>query len=75
MFDATTGKQVAALTTDAHAGGSMAESKGERMFVLVPEKAQVVVLNRQTRAPLAKWTIPGIQRNVALDLDEKNHRL
>ena len=75
IFKAASGAQVAALTMDAHVGGTVAEDHGERVFVLVPEKAQVVVLNRRTRARLAKWTVPGIQKNVALALDEKNHRL
>src|SRR6267378_5956103 len=75
VFNVATGAQVAALTTDAHAGGSVVEGHGERVFVLVPEKAEVVVLDRKTRAQGAKWTIPGIQKNVAIALDEKNHRL
>jgi DNA-binding beta-propeller fold protein YncE len=75
VFSATTGAQVAALTADAHVGGSLIESRGERVFVLVPEKAQVVVLDRKTRAQVVKWTVPGIQKNVALDLDERSHRL
>jgi DNA-binding beta-propeller fold protein YncE len=75
VFNVATGAQVAALTTDAHAGGSVVEEHGQRVFVLVPEKAEVVVLDRKTRAQVGKWTIPGIQKNVALALDEKNHRL
>jgi DNA-binding beta-propeller fold protein YncE len=75
IFSAATGAQVAALTADAHVGGSLIESHGKRVFVLVPEKAQVVVLDRKTRAQLAKWTVPGIQKDVALDLDERSHRL
>jgi DNA-binding beta-propeller fold protein YncE len=75
IFDAVSGKQVAALTTDAHAGGSIAESRGPRMFVLVPEKGQVVVLDRKSRAELAKWTVPGIEKNVAMDLDEAGQRI
>ena len=75
VFNAASGQQVAALTTDAHAGGSIAESRGARMFVLVPEKGQVVVLDRKSRTELAKWTIPGIEKNVAMDLDEKGRRL
>jgi DNA-binding beta-propeller fold protein YncE len=75
VFSAATGVRVAALTADAHVGGSLIESHGERLFVLVPEKAQVVVLDRKTRAQVAKWTVPGIQKNVALDLDERSHRL
>jgi len=75
IFDAASGRQVAALTAGAHVGGSLAESGGGRMFVLVPEKGQVVVLDRRTRAPRATWTVPNIQKDVALDLDEENHRL
>ena len=75
VFNVASGARVAALTTDAHAGGSVVEDHGERVFVLVPEKAQVAVLDRKTRAQVAKWTIPGIQKNVALALDEKSHRL
>jgi DNA-binding beta-propeller fold protein YncE len=75
VFSAKDGTQVAALVTDAHAGGSVVQTRGERLYVLVPEKAQVLVLDRKTRAQVAKWAIPDIQKNVALDLDEKNHRL
>ncbi|MDB6082593.1 MAG: hypothetical protein JWN43_474 [Gammaproteobacteria bacterium] len=75
VFNAASGAKVAALTTDAHAGGSVVEQHGERVFVLVPEKAQVVVLDRKTRSQVAKWSIPGIQKNVAIALDERRHRL
>ena len=75
VFSAKDGVQVAALSTDAHAGGSLVEMRGEHLYVLVPEKAQVLVLDRRTHAPLAKWTIQDIQKIVALDLDEKDHRL
>lgn len=75
IFNASTLQKVAALTTDAHAGGSVAEQHGDRIFVLVPEKGQVVVVNRTTHSPITTWTVPGIQKDVALALDEKRHRL
>ena len=75
VFSAQDGTQVAGLVTDAHAGASLVETRGGHLYVLVPEKAQVLVLDRKTRAEIAKWTIPDIQKDVALDLDEKNHRL
>jgi DNA-binding beta-propeller fold protein YncE len=75
VFNVASGAQVAALTADTHAGGSVVEGYGEHVFVLVPEKAQVVVLDRKTKSQVAKWTIPGTQKDVALALDEKNHRL
>jgi WD40 repeat protein len=75
VFNARTGTQIAAIVTDAHAGGSVVDEQGSHLFVLVPEKAEVVVLDRKSLNIEAKWTIPGIQKNVAVDLDEKNHRL
>jgi DNA-binding beta-propeller fold protein YncE len=75
VFNVANGAQVVALTTDAHAGGSAVEGQGERVFVLVPEKAEVVVLDRKTKAQVAKWTIPGIEKDVAIALDEKSRRL
>ena len=75
VFNAVTGAQVAAIVTDAHAGGSVVDKRGRHLYVLVPEKAQVIVFDRKTHAIVAKWTIPGVRKNVALDLDAKNHRL
>ena len=75
IFDATTLRQKAALTADAHAGGSIPETLGKRMFVLVPEKSEVVVVDRPTHTVSATWIVPGIQKDVAIALDEKNHRL
>src|SRR5260221_7123352 len=62
VFSAKDGTQVAALVTDAHAGGSVVATRGEHLYVLVPEKAQVLVLDRKTHAQGAKWTIPVIQK-------------
>lgn len=75
VFDARTLRQKAALTADAHAGGSIADKSGKRMFVLVPEKSEVMVVERRTHTVKAIWTIPGIQKDVAMALDERNHRL
>ncbi len=75
IFDASTLRQKAALTTDAHAGGSIPDASGKRMFVLVPEKSEVMVVDRPVHKIKATWTIPGIQKNVAIALDERNHRL
>jgi DNA-binding beta-propeller fold protein YncE len=74
-FSAVTGAPIAAIVTDAHAGGSVVERRGRHLYVLVPERAEVLVLDRRTRAQVAQWTIPGIQKNVAIDLDENDHRL
>jgi DNA-binding beta-propeller fold protein YncE len=75
VFSAASGAQVAAIVTDAHAGQSVVGQLDGRIYVLVPEKAEVLVLDRGTRVQIAKWTVPEIQKCVALDLDEPNHRL
>jgi DNA-binding beta-propeller fold protein YncE len=75
VMNASTGDKVVALVTDAHAGGSVFDTLGLHLYVLVPEKAEVIVLDRTTHAVVAQWTIPGIQKNVAIALDETNHRL
>jgi DNA-binding beta-propeller fold protein YncE len=75
VFSAKTGERITALVTEAHAGGSVVEIYGDHLYVLVPEKAQVLVFDRRTRAQVAKWSVPEIQKIVAIDLDEKDHRL
>ena len=75
IFDAATLHQKAALTADAHPGGSIPDQLGKRMFVLVPEKSEVMVVERPTHAIKATWSIPGIQKDVAIAFDESNHRL
>lgn len=75
VLSAASGARIAALVTDAHAGGSVVDAHGRQVYVLVPDKAEVIVLDRRTQTQAAKWTIPGIQKNVAVDLDEKGHRL
>lgn len=75
IFDAKTLQKKAALTADAHAGGSIPDGSGARMFVLIPEKSEVMVVDRPTHIAKATWTIPGIQKNVAIALDQKTHRL
>ena len=75
VIDASSGDKIAALVTDAHAGGSVVDTLGPHLYVLVPEKGEVIVLDRNTGGQVARWTIPGIQKNVAIALDETNHRL
>ena len=75
IFNIKTLQRKVALTADAHAGGSVPDPSTTRMFVLVPEKGEVVVVDRPTHAIKATWKIPEIQKDVAIALDEKSHRL
>lgn len=74
ILDTNSLNKKAVLTADAHAGGSVPD-EAKKMFVLVPEKSEVMVVDRSTRAIQAIWTIPGIQKDVAVAFDERNHRL
>jgi len=75
IVQASDGSPVAALHTDAHAGGTLVDPTGNRVFVEVPEKSEVVVLDRRSHAQLAKWKIPGIEKDVAQAFDPAGHRL
>lgn len=75
VFDAKTLRQKAALTADAHAGGSIPDGSRRRMFALVPDKSEILVVDRPTHVVTATWKIPNIQKNVAIALDQKTHRL
>jgi DNA-binding beta-propeller fold protein YncE len=75
ILDPETLQKKAALTADAHAGGSIPDASGKQMFVLVPEKSEVMVVDRPAHKVRAVWTIPDIQKDVAIALDDKNHRL
>ena len=75
IFELDTLRRKAALATDAHAGGSVPDASNMRMFVLVPEKGEVVVVDRPTHKIRATWAVRDIQKDVAIALDEKNHRL
>jgi DNA-binding beta-propeller fold protein YncE len=51
------------------------EKSGSRLFITVPNKQEVDVINRQTRAIEKVWPVAGGSFCVAVDLDEGNHRL
>lgn len=51
------------------------EKSGPRLFITSPNKQEVVVIDRKTRAIVAKWPVSGGSFCVATDLDEAHQRL
>jgi len=75
VFDVTTDAIVTTIRTDAHASGAAIEGAGGRVFDLVAEKNQIVVIDRKTHAVLDKWVVPDVTKVPAIALDEADHRL
>src|SRR2546427_6452899 len=51
------------------------EKSGPRMFVIDTAHSQVLIIDREKRAVVTKWSVTGSQNNVTIALDEPNHRL
>jgi len=74
LIDGKTGVRTSGLQVNAHPGAILV-SKGREAFVTVPEKAQIVVVDRKTHAVEHTWTLAGGVRAVSVALDEQEHRL
>ena len=74
LIDAITGKRVFRVQTEAHPGAILVNDSPQ-VFVVIPEKSHVLVLDRKTHAIIQTWTVAGGARTVSLALDEAAHRL
>jgi YVTN family beta-propeller protein len=68
-------EKVADIKLDGHPESFQLETKGRRIFVNVPTARQVVVIDRDKRAVVAKWDVKDAEANFPMALDEANHRL
>ena len=76
VVDATSGKKVADIKVDGETLEAMAlESSSPKMYVNNKAKNRVDVVDREKREVLASWPITKGKTNVAMALDEANHRL
>jgi DNA-binding beta-propeller fold protein YncE len=60
--------------------GNNVESMGidplhHRLYVNIRDKQQIGVVDLVTKRVIATWTAPGLQKNTALAVDEKNERI
>ena len=69
------GKQTGSIKLAAHPEAFALEKQGRRIFVNVPNAAQVAVIDRDKREVTATWKLPGASANFPMALDEASHRL
>jgi DNA-binding beta-propeller fold protein YncE len=76
VIDTTKGTKVADIKIDGDTLEAMAlETSSPRIYVNNRAKNEVSVVNRQTRSLIESWPVTMGKVNVAMALDETNHRL
>lgn len=77
VIDASTGKKVRDIKVDNnHVEAVVLEKSGKRLFFNITGSNTVGVMDRDATSMQKEWKLPdGVQQNVAMALDEKNHRL
>jgi DNA-binding beta-propeller fold protein YncE len=69
------GKKTGDVVTDAHPESFQLEQAGPRLFVNVPEKGEIEVIDVDKRSVLARWPVTSARDNFPMALDEAHHRL
>jgi DNA-binding beta-propeller fold protein YncE len=76
VVDTTTGKKLADMKIDGETLEAMAlEKSSSRMYVNNRAKNEISVVDREKRELVASWPVTKCKPNVAMALDEANHRL
>ena len=76
VIDTTSGKKLADMKIDGDTLEAMAlDSASPRMYVNVASKNSVAVIDHEMHTQIANWPVTLGKRNVAMALDEANHRL
>jgi hypothetical protein len=68
------GKKTGDIVIDAHPESFQLEKSGSRIFVNVPEKKEIEVIDAANRTVLTRWPVSA-EDNFPMALDEANHRL
>lgn len=68
-------ERVADVPLPAHPESFQLEEHGKRIFVNVPDKKCIVVVDREKKAVLAQWPLTRAGANFPMALDEAGHRL
>jgi DNA-binding beta-propeller fold protein YncE len=74
FIDSITGKQTRTIVIDAHPESFRLEEKGTRLFVNVPDKKEIEVVDVEKGTILARWPVSA-KNNFPMSLDEAHHRL
>src|SRR5712664_3746536 len=76
VVDTTAGKKLADIKIDGETLEAMAlEKSSSKMYVNNRAKNEISVLDREKRELVASWPVTKCKPNVAMALDEANHRL
>lgn len=75
IVDASTAKKIGEVMLPGHPESFQLATQGPQIFVNVPDAKQIVVVDRKTRAIVAKWPLNDFQANFPMALDEGNQRL
>jgi DNA-binding beta-propeller fold protein YncE len=73
-FIDSNGKETGDIVIDAHPESFQLEKSGLRIFVNVPEKKEIEVIDAAKHSVLARWPVSA-EDNFPMALDEANHRL
>ena len=68
------GNKTGDVVIDAHPESFQLEKSGERIFVNVPEKKEIEVIDAAKRSVQARWPVSA-ENNFPMALDEADHRL
>jgi DNA-binding beta-propeller fold protein YncE len=71
----TNGNKTADVVIDAHPESFRLEEMGNRIFVNVPDKKEIEVVDRVKLTILTRWPVASAQGNFPMALDEAHHRL
>src|SRR6266581_2207858 len=74
-FIDSSGKQTGDVVIDAHPESFRLEEAGTRLFVNVPDKKEIEVIDSVQRTVLARWPVTSSKNNFPMALDEARHRL
>ena len=69
------GKKDGDVVIDAHPESFQLENFGSRLFVNVPEKHEIEVIDAVKRSVLVRWPVSAGENNFPMALDEAHHRL
>jgi DNA-binding beta-propeller fold protein YncE len=76
VVDTTSGKKLADIKIDGETLEAMTlEKSSPKMYVNNKAKSQITVVDRDKREIIASWPVTKCKVNVAMALDEENHRL
>ncbi len=75
FINTTTGKKTRDIVIDAHPESFRLEERGPRLFVNVPDKKEIEVVDVEKGTILAKWPVTTSKNNFPMSLDEAHHRL